>query len=215
MSWLQQRPQVSNPAMFYTVGLNKTVLIVGLGNPGKKYELTRHNIGFECVDNFVNSFSELDKWTNKKDLKALVASGTIGDKRVIVIKPETFMNDSGEAVSLVSNFYKVEGGNILVIHDELDIDFGSIRTRLGGSSAGHNGIKSITKLLGDENYERIRIGIGPKKPEAIDSKDYVLQRFNEDEQAQLKNLEKETTAIITEYLYGSGEMVSETRSFLA
>jgi PTH1 family peptidyl-tRNA hydrolase len=214
MSWLQRRPQVSNPAMFYTVGLNKTVLIVGLGNPGSEYDQTRHNVGFMCADNFVNSFDELGSWTNKKDLKAIVSSGTIGDKRVIVVKPNTFMNDSGQAVSLVANFYKIEVGSIVVIQDEMDIDFGNIRTRVGGSSAGHNGIKSITKLVGDENYGRIRIGIGPKKPAAINAKDFVLQKFSEEENSQLKHMEKETTAIITEYLYGSGEITSETRSFL-
>jgi PTH1 family peptidyl-tRNA hydrolase len=214
MSWLQRRPQVSNPAMFYTVGLNKTVLIVGLGNPGSEYDQTRHNVGFMCADNFVNSFDELGSWTNKKDLKAIVSSGTIGDKRVIVVKPNTFMNDSGQAVSLVANFYKIEVGSIVVIQDELDIDFGNIRTKVGGSSAGHNGIKSITKLVGDENYGRIRIGIGPKKPAAINAKDFVLQKFSEAEQSQLTHLEKETTAIITEYLYGSGVIVSETRSFI-
>jgi PTH1 family peptidyl-tRNA hydrolase len=214
MSWLQRRPQVSNPAMFYTVGLNKTVLIVGLGNPGSEYDQTRHNVGFMCADNFVNSFDELGSWTNKKDLKAIVSSGTIGDKRVIVVKPNTFMNDSGQAVSLVANFYKIEVGSIVVIQDEMDIDFGNIRTKVGGSSAGHNGIKSITKLVGDENYGRIRIGIGPKKPAAINAKDFVLQKFSEEENSQLKHMEKETTAIITEYLYGSGEITSETRSFL-
>jgi PTH1 family peptidyl-tRNA hydrolase len=215
MSWLQQRPQVSNPAMFYTVGLNKTVLIVGLGNPGKEYDLTRHNIGFMAVENFVSNFEELGNWTNKKDLKAMLAIGTLGDKRAIVIKPDTFMNNSGDAVGLAANFYKVEASNILVVHDELDIEFGTIRTRVGGGSAGHNGIKSITKILGDENYGRIRIGIGPKTPEAIDSKDFVLQKFSTDEQSQLNHLGKETTAIITEFLYGGGKLVSETRNFLS
>lgn len=214
MSWLQQRPQVSNPTQFYNVGLNKTILLVGLGNPGKKYDSTRHNIGYKCIDSFVDSFPELQNWSIKKDLKSTVTVGQLGDKRVICIKPTTYMNNSGEAVSLVANFYKVESGNIIVVSDELDLDFGTIRTRLGGSSAGHNGIKSITKSLGQENYPRIRIGIGPKKPTAIDAKDFVLQKFNKEEVEQMTSLTSEFTAIVTEFLYGSGEFIGETRSFL-
>jgi PTH1 family peptidyl-tRNA hydrolase len=214
MSWLQRRPSVSNPTTFYTAGLNKTILIVGLGNPGKEYDQTRHNIGFEAVDGFVDSFEEIQDWVAKKDLKCLFSSGQLGDKRVVVIKPTTFMNNSGEAVTAVSNFYKVETASIIVVHDELDIDFGQIRTRIGGSSAGHNGIKSITSILGDENYGRLRIGIGPKKPLKMDSKDFVLQKFSDLQKEQLTNLKKEVTAVLTEFIYSTGVLNSETRSFL-
>lgn len=214
MSWLQRRPQVSNPTNFVSVGLNKTVLVVGLGNPGNEYAKNRHNIGFKCVDNLVRSLDEFGNWVNKKSLKCIESSGQLGDKRVIVVKPDTFMNNSGEAVALAANFYKVDPGSIIVIHDELDIDFGQVRTRVGGSDAGHNGIKSISGSLDYENYGRVRIGIGPKKPAQIDSKDFVLQDFNKKEQEQLTHLYKEVNAILTEYIYGNSPMRAETRTFI-
>lgn len=213
MAWLQKRPQVADPVNFYTVGLNKVLLLVGLGNIGKEYEGTRHNIGFACIDAFVDS-SGLGNWIDKGDLKCHLAEGRIGDCKVIAIKPTTLMNLSGEAVQAVAHFYKIPPQNILVVHDELDIDFGQIRTRIGGSSAGHNGIKSVTKLLGDENYCRVRVGIGPKAPEQMETADYVLQGFNRDQQADMSALLKESSAIISEYAYGSGQLIAETRSFL-
>jgi PTH1 family peptidyl-tRNA hydrolase len=212
MAWLQKRPQVSNPVNFFTVGLNKTLLIVGLGNIGDEYIGTRHNIGFACADDFVNA-CDLGSWTNKKDLKCLMADGRLGESRVIVIKPTTLMNLSGEAVQAVAHFYKIPTANIAVVHDELDVEFGQIRSRAGGSSAGHNGIKSVTKQLGDENYGRLRVGIGPKKPKQMDSADFVLQAFSKTEQKQLPALLKESTAILTEFVYG-GQLGAETRSFL-
>lgn len=212
MAWLQKRPQVSDPQMFYTLGLNKTLLIVGLGNPGKEYENTRHNIGFVCVDDFVNRNDDMSDWVNKKDMECLLSTGKVGDSRVIAIKPTTFMNLSGEAVAAVSNFYKVHPDNMLVIHDDLDIDFGQIRLRKGGSSAGHNGIKSIANVLG-EDFSRARIGIGPQRPARIKSEDFVLQKFSEEESDQIPNLLKEAGAIISEYVYG-GQLPNETRSFV-
>ncbi len=213
MAWLQQRPQVSDPTNFYTVGLNKTTLLVGLGNPGKEYDLTRHNAGFLCVDEFVSKADEMEDWINKKALKCLVSTGRVGDTRVIAIKPTTFMNLSGEAVQAVTNFYKINSESIAVLHDELDIDFGQIRLRAGGSSAGHNGIKSISQHLGNEDYGRIRIGIGPKKPMKIKSEDFVLQKFSAEQQIQLPNLKREVNSILSEYLYGT-ELPHDTRNFL-
>ncbi len=212
MAWLQKRPQVSNPTMFYTVGLNKTVLLVGLGNPGKQYDLTRHNVGFLCIDSFVSRSDEMEDWLEKKSLKCLMSGGRMGETRVIAMKPTTFMNLSGEAVRAVVDFYKISPEHIAVIHDELDIDFGQIRLRVGGSSAGHNGIKSVTQHIG-EGYGRIRIGVGPKKPAKIDSTDFVLQKFADEEQSQLSNLTREVNAILSEYIYGA-ELPHDTRSFL-
>jgi peptidyl-tRNA hydrolase, PTH1 family len=212
MAWLQKRPQVSNPPMFYTVGLNKTILVVGLGNPEPKYDLTRHNAGFLCIDDFVSKTDGMEPWQQKKNLKCLLSTGRIGDSRVIAMKPTTFMNLSGEAVRATADFYKVGPEHIAVIHDELDIDFGQIRLRVGGSDAGHNGIKSVTAAIG-EAYGRIRIGVGPKRPAKIDSTDFVLQKFSKDEQAQLPNLTREVAAILSEYLYGA-ELPRDTRSFL-
>jgi PTH1 family peptidyl-tRNA hydrolase len=211
MALFQKKPVVGTNAPLYTLGLQKTVLVVGLGNIGKKYDGTRHNIGFEIVDAFVAN-QNLGKWMEKKDLKSLVAQGTIGDTRVIVCKPTTLMNLSGNAVQAVAHFYKIQASAIVVVHDELDIDFGQIRTRQGGSDAGHNGIKSIIEQLG-EGFGRVRVGIGQKTPEQMDSADFVLAKFTAKEQAQLKNLIQESTAILTEYVH-SANLPPETRSFL-
>lgn len=196
---------------FTTVGMNKMLLIVGLGNPGHEYAGSRHNAGFMCLDEFArkNSF---DPWINKKDLKCELAQTTIGDTKVYLCKPQTFMNLSGEAVQAVVHFYKLGPDQIVVVHDELDVNFGQIRCRVGGSSAGNNGIKSVSSAIG-EAYGRVRIGIGPKVPEQIDAADFVLQDFNAAEQAKLPALTREVGALLSEYVYGS-PVVAETRSFL-
>lgn len=212
MALFQRKPQADNPVAYTTIGLNKNLLIVGLGNPGKDYDMTRHNAGYACADYFVSKNSELGQWVDKKDFKCLMAMGQLGDTRVMVIKPTTFMNLSGEAVQAVSHFYKIHAEQIIVVHDELDIDFGQIRMRKGGSAAGHNGIKSITQHIG-EDYGRVRIGIGPKQPEQIDSADFVLQRFSKDEQAELPAMQKEVAAVLSELSYGA-QLLPETRSFL-
>jgi len=212
MALFTRRPQVSDSIQLYTLGQNKTILLAGLGNVGKQYDGTRHNIGFYCIDSFVAKMEEMDHWIEKKDLKCYLSRGRIGESQVIAIKPTTFMNLSGQAVQAVTNFYKVATENIVVIHDELDIDFGQIRLRIGGASAGHNGIKSITEAL-DEAYGRIRIGIGPKKPAQMDSADFVLQKFTTEQQKQLPNLTQEVNAVLSEYIY-SGQLPHETRSFI-
>lgn len=212
MALFQRRPQSSDPVNYYTVGQNKNILIVGLGNPGREYDLTRHNVGFLCVDEFVNKSDEMEAWIQKKDLKCQISSGRMGEKRIIAMKPATFMNLSGEAVQAVTDFYKIHPDNIVVLHDELDIEFGQIRLRKGGSGAGHNGVKSVIKYIG-EDYGRIRIGIGPKKPEQMASEDFVLQKFSGQEQAQLSNLTKEVSAVLSEYIYGD-ELPHDTRNFL-
>jgi PTH1 family peptidyl-tRNA hydrolase len=213
MALFQKRPQLGDAIQFYTLGQNKTVLLVGLGNIGKEYDGTRHNIGFACLDRFVaKSGGDMSSWIDKKDLKCHMSTGRIGDTRVIAIKPTTLMNLSGEAVQLVANFYKVAPSQTTLIHDELDIDFGLIRTRQGGGAAGHNGVKSVIKHFG-EDTGRIRIGIGPKTPEQIDSADFVLASFGKKEQAQLPNLYQEVNALLSEYLYGT-ELPADTRTFL-
>lgn len=212
MALFQRKPQESDPKGFYTMGMNKTVLLVGLGNPGQEYDATRHNIGFTCLEAFVSKTDEMGNWIAKKDMKCLMSSGQLGDTRVIAIKPTTFMNLSGEAVQAMAAFYKIAPEHVLAVHDELDIDFGQIRLRVGGSSAGHNGIKSVSQHIG-EGYGRVRIGIGPKQPEQIKSEDFVLQQFTSDEQAQLPNLIQEVNAVISEYVYGS-HLPTETRSFI-
>lgn len=196
---------------YFTLGQNKMVLIVGLGNVGKLYEGTRHNIGFAAVDRFATDYN-LPAWIEKKDLKCYFTSGQLGETKVIVIKPTTLMNLSGDAVQAVAHFYKINPEHVAVVHDELDIPFGQIRTRVGGGSAGHNGIKSVVGQLG-EQFGRVRVGIGPKLHENQDSADFVLGKFSSEEQSQLKNLTREASAILSEFVYG-GELQHETRNFI-
>ncbi len=212
MALFQKLPQLSNPINYVTIGLNKTVLLVGLGNPGKEYDGTRHNIGFACLDEFVAKSADMGDWVAKKDLKCLLSTGRMGEVRVLAIKPTTFMNLSGEAVRAVCDFYKIPASQVVAVHDELDIPFGQIRTRMGGSSAGHNGIKSVMQHL-DEGFGRVRIGIGPKTPAQIDSADFVLAKFSKEQQADIPALLRETSSVLSEYIYSS-ELPAETRSFL-
>jgi PTH1 family peptidyl-tRNA hydrolase len=212
MALFQRRPQAGDTIRMYTLGQNKTVLIVGLGNPGKEYDGTRHNIGFAAVDAFQEK-NNLDPWIEKKDLKCWQASGTLGETRAIVIKPTTFMNLSGEAVQAVMHFYKIPAEKIIIVHDELDIPFGQVRMRVGGSSAGHNGLKSIIQHIG-EDIGRIRIGVGPKEPEQMDSADFVLAKFSKEQQEHLPELTREVSAVLSEFSYGEGQLLAETRTFL-
>lgn len=212
MALFQKRPQVSDAIQFYTLGQNKTVLLVGLGNIGKEYDGTRHNIGFAVLDYFVSKNSEMNGWIEKKDFKCFLSQGQFGDTRVIAIKPTTLMNNSGEAVQAVAHFYKIAPSSTVILHDELDIEFGQIRTRTGGSAAGHNGVKSVIQHFG-EDTGRVRIGIGPKKPAQMDSADFVLASFTKKEQAQLGNLNQEVNSLLSEYLYGT-TLPNETRTFI-
>jgi len=211
MSLFQNKPQSSDPVNYVTFGLNKTIMFVGLGNPGSEYDDTRHNIGFACIDAFAKA-NNFPAWQNKKDLKCHLASHMLGDTRILLVKPQTFMNLSGEAAQAVSAFYKLDTSKVIAVYDELDIDFGQIRIRQGGSAAGHNGVKSLIQHLG-EDFGRIRAGIGPKEPEQIDSAKFVLQRFNKDQQGHMSELIIESNAIISELAYGS-PLANETRNFL-
>jgi len=211
MAFFQKRPQLGDSIQYYTLGQNKTVLIIGLGNIGTEYDGTRHNVGFAVVDRFAKD-QDMPGWIEKKDLKCHLTSGQLGETKVIVIKPTTLMNLSGEAVQAVMHFYKLGPDQVVVVHDELDIPFGQIRTRTGGGNAGHNGIKSVTQHIG-EQYGRVRIGIGPKVHDKQDSADFVLAQFSKEQEAQMKNLTQEASAILSEYAYG-GQLPNETRSFI-
>lgn len=210
MALLTKRPITENVMPLYTLSANRTMLIVGLGNIGTEYDGTRHNIGFACIDRFVEE-NDFEPWVNKKDLKSFITQKTLGETRVILAKPTTFMNLSGEAVQAIAAFYKIGIDHILIVADELDIPFGQIRTRTGGGAAGHNGVKSLIQHLG-EGFGRIRIGIGPKLHEQQDSADFVLAKFSKEEQEKLPDLTRETSAILTETIYG-GQLHPETRSF--
>lgn len=211
MALFQKRPDYGSNLTMSSYGMHKSLIVVGLGNPGKEYDKTRHNIGFMCVDAFREK-NDMPDWINKKDLKALVSVSTVGDTRVILCKPQTYMNNSGEAVQAIAQFYKVGVENIVVVHDELDVEFGQIRIRSGGSSAGHNGIKSIAQNI-HEGFGRVRVGIGPKEPDQIDSADFVLQKFSADQEKELPKMTREVVALLSEYAYGS-PVAAETRSFL-
>ncbi len=212
MALFQKNPYTkSEHQALYTLGQHKTLLIVGLGNIGKQYNKTRHNIGFLCVDALASAL-EFDAWTEKKDLKSLVTMHTFSDVRVVLAKPTTLMNNSGQAVRAILQFYKISSQQVLSVHDELDVPFGQIRMRTGGGSAGHNGIKSIIEHIG-ENFGRVRVGIGSKEQGQMDSADFVLAKFSQEELNHMPALEKEATSILTEYIY-RGDMTPETRSFI-
>ncbi len=160
-------------------------LIVGLGNPGKEYEKTRHNVGFEVLDSFAEkegaSFSE-------KKAFGFSAQCKKKGRTIFLLKPTTFMNNSGEVVSFFKEYYKINPENILVIHDDLDIDFGKVKISKDSRAAGHNGVQSIIDQLGTKDFSRMRIGIANElsKSKKIEGRKFVLQRFNKEEQAEIE-----------------------------
>jgi PTH1 family peptidyl-tRNA hydrolase len=211
MALFQKKPQVQSSAPLYSLGAHKTILIIGLGNPGKEYDGTRHNIGFEVLDEFAVK-NDFPSWVAKKDLKAQISVHTLGDNRVILCKPTTFMNNSGEAAQAVQRFYRVYNQNTLAVYDELTVPFGSLRTRLGGSDAGHNGVKSLIQHIGDD-FGRLRVGVGSDISQKADAADFVLGKFTKKEQAALSLIIREAGAITTEFIFG-GQLPHETRSVI-
>ena len=187
-------------------------IIVGLGNPGKKYELTRHNVGFFSLDKIIEKIPNtpilrcpnrrategrqyptsnqypisntqlIQPFKQEKKFKAEVAKFKLGEEEVLLVKPQTFMNLSGEAVKAIVDFYKINtSSDLIIVHDEIDLPVGSARIRFKGSSAGHKGIQSIIDGLGTESFMRVRIGIGRPQNENIKIEDWVLQKLSEDE----------------------------------
>ena len=211
MALFHKKPDIGTSAPLYTLGLNKTILLVGLGNPGKKYGGTRHNVGFECLD-FMRDQQDWPNWVEKKDLKCHFSSTNVGNTRVIAIKPTTYMNKSGEAVQLVCHFYKIQPANVIVVHDELDLPFGEIRSRSGGSSAGHNGIASLIEHIG-ENFGRIRVGVANPKSAVLDSADFVLAKFDKNEQAEATDLRKEVASLVIQAI-ADGSVTPQTTKWL-
>lgn len=157
-------------------------LIVGLGNPGIKYTLTRHNIGFLALDALAKSF---DAKIEREEHKALTLKFKLDGEDVILAKPQTFMNLSGESVVSLMQFYKIEPSKLFVIHDEIDLPFGYMKVQKGRGAGGHNGIKSISELLGHQDYARLRLGVGRPSNPHIPVVDYVLQNFDKTEQEKL------------------------------
>lgn len=155
------------------------LLVVGLGNPGIQYEKTRHNVGFRVVDAFCkNHTASFDR----KKFDSVYADIKIGEKRCLVIKPETYMNNSGRAVSQFMNFYKIPIHNVLVISDDISLDVGRLRFRSKGSAGGHNGLKDIIELSGSDSFPRLKVGVGQKPHPDYDVKDWVLGKFPKTEE---------------------------------
>lgn len=152
-------------------------LIVGLGNPGLQYAATRHNIGFEAID----TLAEMHHINvNKSKFKALIGEGTIGGEKVVLMKPQTYMNLSGEAISACKSWYKINTEDIIILYDDVSLAVGDIRIRKSGSSGGHNGVKSTIAHLSTEVFPRVKIGVG-QKPSGWDLADYVLGKFTEED----------------------------------
>ena len=157
-------------------------LIVGLGNPGKDYEKTRHNAGFMCIDEVAK---KLNMSFDTKKFKALIAMGFVGGEKVILMKPQTYMNLSGETLIDIYKYYKVDMENIIVIYDDIDLEVGKLRIRKKGSAGTHNGMRSIVKCLGATDFPRVRVGVSRPMP-GQDLADFVLSRFRKEEASDLE-----------------------------
>lgn len=159
-------------------------IVAGLGNPDRKYAFTRHNSGFLCVD----ALAEKENFTIKKlKFRSLVGDAVLGGHRCLVMKPQTYMNNSGEAIRDAAEFYKIPPEHILVIFDDISLDVGKLRIRRKGTDGGHNGIKSIIYHLNSDRFPRIKIGVGKKPHPDYDLADWVLSEFKKDEEAPLKS----------------------------
>ena len=168
-------------------------LIVGLGNPGNEYNNTRHNIGFYMVDSYLgNSVSFKNKFNG------LYYQTTISGEKVIFLKPQMYINLSGEVIKRYIDFFKINISDVLIIHDDLDLEVGMYRLRQSGRSAGHNGLKNIEKCLGTQEYKRLKIGISNNK--SIDTKDYVLGKINSDDLLKINDVSKVVNNIIDDFI---------------
>lgn len=176
-------------------------LILGLGNPEERYKNTRHNVGFRVLGEYASEKGA--EFQQKDKFRALIAELN-GDEKVILAKPTTYYNNVGEAARLITDFYKIEAADVLVVHDELALPFSTIRTRLGGSDAGNNGVKSINQHLG-LNTARIRFGVYNDLRDRIDDADFVLSNFTRDEDKALAELTKKTCTIIDAFITGDFE----------
>jgi PTH1 family peptidyl-tRNA hydrolase len=171
-------------------------LIVGLGNPGKEYEKTRHNIGFIFLDKFAES---LNLSITKEKFNGLYAETIINDEKILLLNPLSYMNLSGEVIIKYVNFYKIKTEDILIINDDLDMEFGRIRLKSSGSSGGHNGLKNIELHLNTKEYKRLKFGIANNKQ--IDTKDYVLGKFSKDEYEYINEISKVAANILKDFCY--------------
>jgi PTH1 family peptidyl-tRNA hydrolase len=176
------------------------LLVVGLGNPGSNYAKTRHNIGFFVADILADRIGSGFKVHKKSG--AEVTTGRLGGRSVVLAKPRVYMNESGRQVGPLANFYSVDPADVIVIHDELDIEFGRIRLKLGGGEGGHNGLRSVASSLGTKEFQRVRIGIG-RPPGRKDPAAYVLENFSTAERQEVPTI-CEQAADATELLIRDG-----------
>tara|TARA_B100001063_G_scaffold184744_1_gene174445 strand:- start:6 stop:566 length:561 start_codon:yes stop_codon:yes gene_type:complete len=181
------------------------LLLVGLGNPTPDSENNRHNVGFKIIDAINKKFS-LSK--QKPKFKGLLTTGKIDGKKIYAIKPLTFMNNSGICIRELLEYFKFEAEDVIVFHDDLDVEFGKIKAKFGGSSAGHNGVASIDKFIG-KDYSRVRIGIGKPKSQ-IEISDYVLQNFDEDELNGINKITNDITDSIVDLINKKLDLFSST-----
>jgi PTH1 family peptidyl-tRNA hydrolase len=174
-------------------------LLIGLGNIGKEYEMTRHNFGFLTLDEIIANYNF--NLAGKK-LKSEIFSGEILQNKIIAIKPQTFMNLSGNAAREVMNFFKIDISKVIVFHDEIDLDLGVVRVKIGGGSAGHNGIKSLDEMIG-KDYVRVRMGVGRSRFMEMDVADHVLSKFTPDEMLVVEKINKKISSSIPMLLDGN------------
>lgn len=186
-------------------------LIVGLGNPGEKYEGTRHNLGFLVVEKFFKDTQPMKQtvWDENKKLKSQLAKITVAEEEVILALPTTFMNNSGQAVSLIAQYYKIQPEDIWIVYDELDLPLGSLKIRFGGAAGGHHGVESILESLGTDKFWRFRLGIGVSHAthnngegeklhesvgrQKVNGADFVLGTFSQKEASEVKKMVKHTS----------------------
>jgi PTH1 family peptidyl-tRNA hydrolase len=161
------------------------LLVVGLGNPGPQYAKTRHNVGFMVADVLAARIGAPYKVHKKSG--AEVATGRLGGRSVVLAKPRCYMNESGRQIGPLAKFYSIAPGDVIVIHDELDIDFGKVRLKLGGGEGGHNGLRSVANALGSRDFQRVRIGIG-RPPGRKDPAAFVLEAFSSTERTEVPTL---------------------------
>ncbi|MCD6097085.1 aminoacyl-tRNA hydrolase [bacterium] len=176
----------------------ETNLVVGLGNPGKKYKNTPHNLGREVIESIKEKLS-FPNFKQKKEILSAVSSKNFGEKKIILAFPLTYMNDSGQSLIALKKFFKVKNQNIIIIHDDIDIDWGKIRINKSRGAAGHHGIESIINSLKTKNFWRIRIGVKPKQKNIIPV-EYVLTKFPKDKKKEQKQIIEQTALLTIFYL---------------
>lgn len=174
-------------------------IIMGLGNPDQQYSSTRHNLGFRVVDAFAREY-EFPDFKLEKKFKAEISEHTLNNEKVLLVKPQTFMNLSGESAASLLNFYKPHLEHFLIIYDDVDLPFGTMRIREGGSSGGHNGIKNLIQHFGTENFGRIRLGIANTMLDVMPTSEFVLGRFSPDEEEELPKIIEKAVAATAEFL---------------